>query len=211
MAVDRVPEGLGIWVLQALSYGKSNEHLGMAGTISLSAETLAAVCRDVGRSVAASGFRKLLFVNGHGGQPGLLETVSRDIRVETGLQVFSVFLGRLGVPASVREKLVDADWGIHAGQLETSVVMALDARAVRKNRLAPDGLDARDLFASLRHLTLESALSTAWQTSDMSRTGTIGDPREASSEIGTEIAEFWASSLAAAFKEIAEFEFSARS
>ncbi len=208
IAVGRVDEGLEVWMLPALSYGKSNEHLGMAGTVSLSAETLAAVCMDIGRSIAASGFRKLVFVNGHGGQPGLLETVSRDIRLETGLQVFSIFLGRLGFPEDVSNELIDAGWGIHAGQAETSIVMVLDSRAVRSDLLAPDGLGARDLFASLKHLTLEGAVPTSWKTRDMSQTGTIGDPRQASKDMGSRIVDFWASNLAAAFKEISDFEFS---
>jgi creatinine amidohydrolase len=96
-AVALAPEDVDVWTPPVTAYGKSNEHLGYPRTISLSAETLIAVCRDVGRSVARSGFRKLAFLNGHGRQPQLLEMAARDIREETWLQVFPLFPYRLGV------------------------------------------------------------------------------------------------------------------
>ena len=105
-------DGPGHWLLPTLSYGRSTEHLGRAGTIALSAPTLLAVCLDLGRSLAASGVRKLVFVNGHGGQPSLLDVVARDIRDQFGLGVFSVMLSRFGFP----EGLTDPDpFGIHGG------------------------------------------------------------------------------------------------
>lgn len=204
LGADRAPAGTDVWVLPPLSYGKSNEHLGRAGTISMSAHTLISVCMDVGRSVRASGFRKLAFVNGHGGQPGLLDLVSRDIRVETGLQVFPVNIGRLGLPAGVVE---DDPFGIHGGQLETAVVMAIAPELVHEDRFAADGLAAGEQFRSRRHLTLEGPVPTAWVTDDLSLSGVIGDPTGATRELGETLVGFWADALAGAYAEICGFEF----
>jgi creatinine amidohydrolase/Fe(II)-dependent formamide hydrolase-like protein len=205
-AIDRLPAGVEVWMLPPLAYGKSNEHIGRAGTISLSAETLIAVCRDVGRSVAASGLRRLAFVNGHGGQPGLLDMVSRDIRAETGLLVFHASLGRLGLPAGLM--LSDADFGIHAGELETAVMLAIDDQLVRRERMKADGLAARSLFADCEHLTLEGAVTTAWLTDDLSPSGVIGDPRAATAEQGKRVVDHWAEQLAGALSEMSAFQFS---
>lgn len=204
MAAARVPAGSEVWVLPPLCYGKSNEHLGRPGTISMSAQTLIGVCLDLGRSVRASGFRKLVFVNGHGGQPGLLDMVARDIRVETGLQVFPLNPGRLGLPPGV---VVSDAFGIHGGQLETSVVLAIDEDLVHVDRYAPDGLSAGEQFASRRHLTLEGPVPTAWVTDDLSGNGTIGDPTGASRELGLAVVEHWADAMAEAFVEMCAFEF----
>lgn len=204
-AAALVPPGEDVWLLPPLHYGKSNEHLGRAGTISMSAATLIAVCLDVGRSVAASGFRKLVFVNGHGGQPGLLDMVSRDIRVETGLQVFPVNIGRLGLPPGV--VVADAAVGIHGGQLETSVVLALDEKSVKLDRMGPDGLAGMAQFDRLTHLTLEGPVPTAWVTDDMSVGGVVGDPTGSSVELGATVVAHWARELALAFGEICDFEF----
>jgi creatinine amidohydrolase len=112
LAANTLGADANVWLLPPLSYGKSTEHLGWAGTMSLSSETLLAVCRDVGRSVAASGFTRLAFVNGHGGNPSLLDVAARDIRTETGLLVFLVTTGRLGAPDGLT--VPDAGFSIHS-------------------------------------------------------------------------------------------------
>jgi creatinine amidohydrolase len=196
-----------LWTLPPLAYGKSNEHLDFPGTVSLATETLLAVCRDLANSVARSGFRKLAFVNGHGGQPQLLEVVARDIREITSLEVFPIFLYRLGIP----EGIIDdhhAAFDLHGGVIETSMVLALDPGAVRLDRL-DSAVDerARELSERHRRLSLEGALPTTWLTKDVSTTGVIGDPRGASAEWGERIVGLWVESLAAAFEEICGFAF----
>jgi creatinine amidohydrolase len=205
-ALAVTPEDVNVWTLPVIAYGKSNEHLGFPGTIALSARTLMAVCRDVGRSVARSGFRKLAFVNGHGGQPHLLELVARDIREETGLQVFPLFPYRLGVPGGVVSSDEELAYGIHAGELETSMVLALAPEAVRVDRLKPGGDRVRALYGGLSYLSLEGALPTAWLTRDLSASGVIGDPTRASAEQGERAVAHLADGLSRVFAEICAFE-----
>jgi creatinine amidohydrolase len=205
-AVALTPVDVEVWTLPVIAYGKSNEHLGFPGTISLSAETLIAVCRDVGRSVARSGFRKLAFVNGHGGQPHLLEMVARDIREETGLMVFPLFPYRLGVPDGVVSSPQEEALGIHGGELETSLVLALEPDAVHMDRAEPGNDRVRKLYGELEHLSLEGALPTAWLTRDLSENGVIGDPTQASAERGDRALAHMAEGLSRVFAEICEFE-----
>jgi creatinine amidohydrolase len=193
------------WLLPTLAYGTSNEHLGFSGTVSLSTKTLMNVCLDVGRSLHRSGLQTLVFVNGHGGQPQLLELTARDIRAETGIKVFVITVGRLGLPAGVT--ISDESFGYHGGDLETSVMLALCPEAVDMSLAQPDGLAARDAFAGMDFLTLEGAVPTAWLTRDLSDSGVLGDPRSADAGRGAQIVDHWASSLAGAFDEIARFEF----
>ena len=100
--------------------------------MTLSTDTLLGVCRDVGRSVAASGFRRLVFVNGHGGNVALLDVVSRDIRIETGLLVFRIMPSQFGLPEGL--DCPDADFAAHADFVETSVMLALDDSMVHLER-----------------------------------------------------------------------------
>lgn len=205
-ALALVSDDANVWVLPVIAYGKSNEHLGFPGTISMSAATLLAVCRDVGRSVARSGFRKLAFVNGHGGQPHLLEMVARDIREETGLQVFPLFPYRLGIPEEAVSSPEELHYGIHGGEVETSVVLAVAPQAVRLDRMESGDPRARELFEGLRFLSMEGALPMAWLTRDLSPNGVIGDPTNASAERGEQILRHLATGLAGAFTEICAFE-----
>jgi creatinine amidohydrolase/Fe(II)-dependent formamide hydrolase-like protein len=205
-AIALTPVDVNVWSLPVIAYGKSNEHLGFPGTIALSAETLIAVCRDVGRSVARSGFRKLAFVNGHGGQPHLLEMVARDIREETGLMVFPLFPYRLGVPEGVVSSPEEEALGIHGGELETSLVLALHPESVHMDRAESGGDRVRKLYGDLEYLTLEGALPTAWLTRDLSENGVIGDPTNASAERGERAVAHLAQGLSRVFAEICEFE-----
>ncbi|MBT0773703.1 creatininase family protein [Kineosporia sp. J2-2] len=205
LAIRSLPEGSNVWQLPTLAYGKSTEHLGRAGTIALSAATLMSTCLDLGRSLAASGFRKLVFVNGHGGQPSLLDVVARDIRVETGLEVFPMMPGRFGLPEGIVQ--VDEHYGIHGGQIETSIVWALAPELVRMDLAVRDGQAVGELYAGSRHLTLEGTVPTAWVTDDLSVSGVIGDATAASLEDGRRIVEHQTSCLAETLLEIRAFAF----
>jgi creatinine amidohydrolase/Fe(II)-dependent formamide hydrolase-like protein len=206
-ALAVTPAALNVWRLPIVSYGKSTEHLGYPGTISLSTETLLAVCNDIGRSVAASGFRKLAFVNGHGGQPQLLEVVARDIRERTGLQVFPLFPYRLAGEARAVSSPEEAAYGIHGGEGETSLMLAVAPDLVRRERFAPGSTRVREAYAGTRYLSLEGALPTAWLTRDLAPDGVIGDPTPADGERGERALAAIAAGLAGVFAEICRFEF----
>ena len=59
-ALAQLPAEVSVYALPAICYGKSNEHVGFPGTLSVSASTFMAVVRDIGASIAASGFKKLV-------------------------------------------------------------------------------------------------------------------------------------------------------
>jgi creatinine amidohydrolase len=204
-AIESLPADSNVWMLPTLRYGKSNEHAGRAGTIALSASTLIAVLTDVGKSLAASGFRKLVFVNGHGGQPQLLELVSRDIREATGLEVFPISALNLGRPPGI--ELVDESYGVHAGQGETSIMLAIDPSLVHLEEAKADGTGLGTLFAGYKHLTLEGPVPTAWLTNDVSLSGVLGDPTAANAELGQVLLDHLVTSIAEALVEIRGFAF----
>lgn len=207
-ALARLPESVPCVTLPPLSYGKSVEHTGMPGTIALTTETLLSVCRDIGRSVAASGFRRLVFVNGHGGNPSVLDAVARDIRLETGLLVFPVNLARFGGPAELPDS-ADRGFAYHAGQGETSIMLALDSTSVVMDSAEIGGRHIEELFPSDGTLSLEGSVPTAWLTSDLSENGVLGDPRGASAAEGESIVEYWVETLVGALGQIQSFEFAA--
>jgi creatinine amidohydrolase/Fe(II)-dependent formamide hydrolase-like protein len=203
-AVRRLGADSGTWVLPTLHYGKSTEHLGRAGTIALSTNTLQSVCLDLGESLAASGVRKLVFVNGHGGQPSLLDVVARDIRHRSGLEVFSIMPSRFGLPDGVE----DPDpFGIHGGFLETSLVMAIAPHLVHPGKAVADGLAVGELYRARRHLTLEGVVPTAWLIDDVSASGVVGDPAGADAGTGKLLLDHWSGLLAEALAEVREFAF----
>lgn len=207
-AVAALGPALGVnrnmWVLPTLHYGKSTEHLGRAGTVAMSTATLQAVCLDLGESLAASGIRKLVFVNGHGGQPSLLDVMARDIRHRFGLEVFPIMPSRFRPSAEV----IDPDpFGIHGGFAETSMMMAIAPELVHPELAVADGLAVGEYYRRQRHLTLEGPVPTAWLIDDVSASGVVGDPAGASAEVGKRLLDHQIELLSQALLEIREFAF----
>ena len=117
-ALEKISPDASIYALPPVCYGKSNEHIGFPGTLSVSASTFMAVVRDIGASVAAAGFRKLVLYNTHGGNSSLVDVMARDLRAEFGLRTFALF-GSGGISfegISPQEKA----YGFHAGEIETA-------------------------------------------------------------------------------------------
>ena len=90
-ALEKLPVDLPVYALPPVCYGKSNEHIGFPGTLSVSAATFMAVVRDIGASLAASGFKKLVLYNTHGGNSSLVDVMARDLRAEFGLRTFALY------------------------------------------------------------------------------------------------------------------------
>ena len=105
---------------------------------------------------------------------------------------------------------VDAEesaWGLHAGFVETSLLLALAPHAVDLGAAVPDGLAIRDRFAGSALLSLEGAFPMAWVTRDLSTTGAVGDPRKADAAVGEAILDHLAEGVARLFGEICRFSF----
>ena len=121
----QLPDHVRAWALPPLNYGKSNEHINFPGTMTLSANTLSAVLHDIGASVRRAGFRRLAFMNGHGGNVAVLEAAARDIRIASGLICFCMQPGLyMEAPFDITPE--EARYGFHAGDLETSLILAID-------------------------------------------------------------------------------------
>ena len=194
---------LDLWLLPALAYTKSNEHAWSAGTFWLSATTLLAVLDDVGRCVAATPARTLVFMNGHGGNSSLLNVACRELRLAHGLRTF---LAHPGLPpdqggTSPAEEL---GMGIHGGLDETSMMLYLRPELVDLPagfRNVPEGL------ASNRYVRFGGAVSFGWLSNDFGPSGHIGDPTGASADRGKQLFEGAVRAFGEALREVARFDF----
>ncbi len=199
-----LPADLQIWMLPLLCYGRSTEHTAFVGTITLTSETLIKVLKDIAASVARSGFQRLAIVNGHGGNTEIIDFVIRDIRQETGLLVFAlhVYL-RVATPTT---GLTEAEmtYGIHAGDLETSILLRCHPELVRRE-LAPSSLPAH--LTTFKHPPFMGPLTFAWLTPDISQDGVLGDATLANPDKGERFLADAAQQVAGLLGDISEFSF----
>lgn len=199
-AFEQLPDDANIWMLPVMPYGKSTEHLGHPGTISLSATTLMAVVMDIAKSLHRSAFTKLVLVNTHGGNTDLLNMMARDIRIETGMAVFRLDPGGLGSAdawITAKEKQV----GIHAGDVETSVVIAAKSNWVHME-LAPIEIPH---FPESRFLQFRNR-AFAWVMDDLSVTGISGDASATTVEKGQAMIHQYGLDIAAGLMDIYHFD-----
>lgn len=190
-----------LWLLPPLAYSKSNEHAGTPGTLWLSAATLTGVLDDLGRSLAATPLRRLVFLNGHGGNSALLQVCARDLRLAYGLQTFVMHPSvppDQGGPSTAPE----LGMGIHGGTGETSVMLHL------RPDLVDMGLARRNVpehLAGYRHVRFGGSVSFGWLSADFGTDGTIGDPTLATAEHGKRQYEAMLAVAGEALAEIARF------
>ena len=119
-------------VAPTLPFGSSHHHLPFGGTMSLSTETYYAAVRDLVASLIGGGFRRILIVNGHGGNHELLQVVVRDLALQhpVNLAALSYWLPATDALAALHDGLPGRFPG-HAGAFETSLIMALRPELVR--------------------------------------------------------------------------------
>jgi creatinine amidohydrolase len=201
-ALEQLEPEVPAYALPPLYYGKSNEHWHFPGTITLSAQTLMALLLEVGQSLHRAGFRKLAFVNGHGGQPQVLEMVARDLHQQLDLMVFPLFVWQ--VPNCAAELLTPQEQalGIHAGDAETSLLLSILPDQVKMEAAVCEypPLPQQSL------LSLEGKLPFAWTTRDISRSGVIGDPTPATQAKGDQILASLAAGWTQVIRDIYRFQ-----
>jgi creatinine amidohydrolase len=187
--MSKLPKHLPIWSLPPQSFGVSPEHSGFPGTLSLSSGLMTQLVIEVGRQLNAQGLRRLVLFNAHGGQIGLLQTAARELRAQSpSMAILPCFLwsGVPGLDALIpQEELSD---GLHAGQAETSLMLALEPKLVGEARpVDGDHRQLSSLATPPPGWSLEGAAPTAWLTTDLSSSGVIGDSRAATADLGNEL------------------------
>lgn len=175
-----------VLVLPTQAVGKSNEHARFPGTLTLGADTLIRVWTELGECVAAAGVRKLLLFNAHGGQVALMDIVARDLRARRDLVVYFSNWYDLPVADAVMAPFdaTERRFGIHGGDIETSMMLALRPdrvdMALARNFASTAQVRARDypILGNGRSAKL------AWQMQDYNPQGACGNAAAASADKG---------------------------
>lgn len=202
VAVPRaVAAGVDAWLLPPLVYTKSNEHAWSAGTIWMSARTMLSVLEDIGRCVAATKARKLVFLNGHGGNSALVAMANRELRLQFGLETF---LAHPTQPADQGGASPPSElgMGVHGGTDETSMMLHLHPELVDMSKAVRD---VPEHLAANRHVRFGGSVAFGWLSNDFGDHGHIGDPTQASAELGRQLFDGAVSTFVDVLAEVAAF------
>jgi len=183
----RAPADLPVLVLPMQAVGWSDEHAGFPGTLSVSAETLTRSWYEICAGVARAGVRRLVIFNSHGGQTEILKIVIRRLRIDFGMLAVGLNWFALAETA----EMFDADecaHGIHAGAIETSLMLHFCPGSVREAAVRDFPSSALDMKREFKRLGATGKVPFGWETQDLNPAGAVGNPQNASVEKGAAVA-----------------------
>lgn len=181
-----LPEDARVIMLPLQAITLSVEHTNSAGTLSLAREHAVRLIVEIARGVARAGLRKLVIINAHGGNVGVMVDASHAVRAELGMLCVATNWMRLGLPdglIAASERGLD----IHGGQLETAIMLALRPDLV--------AMDEAQAFPSLQGALAErfellrahGTIGFGWMGNDLNPAGVVGDAGAAQARDGQAI------------------------
>lgn len=198
-----LPAGLPVLFLPTQQIGLSPEHARFAGTLTLSAETVIRMWKEIGAGVARAGVKKLVLFNAHGGHVGAMDIVARELRAAHGLIVYSVSwfnlpLGDAGAQFSADEHR----FGVHAGEIETSMMLALAPQQVRMGEAKNFRSTSEQRAAGYAILGNGKSAKLGWAMEDYNAQGAAGNAAAATAPRGQAVVDAAAEQLALLLAEV---------
>ena len=209
-SLPHLPDSLDVLFLPTQAVGKSNEHIRFPGTLTLSAETLIRVWTEIGESVARAGVRKLVLFNSHGGQVSAMDIVARELRTRCDLLVYSVNWYDLPLGDEVNGLFPPEEhrFGIHAGDIETSMMLALSPQQVDMGQARDFRSTSQDRARDYPILGNGRSAKLGWQMQDYHPEGAAGNAARATAAKGQAMVEAGGRQLALLLQEVARLPLS---
>lgn len=207
-SVPHLLPGLPVYFLPTQAVGFSPEHNRFPGTLTLKADTLIRLWTEIGECVHASGVNKLVLFNAHGGQVGAMDLVARDLRARLGMLVYSVSWFNLplvdaqGQDVNALFSAEEHRFGIHAGEIETSIMLALKPERVRMAQAEYFRSASQTRAAEFPILGNGKSAKLGWQMQDYNPEGAVGNAGAATAAQGHAVLAAAGRSLAALLTEI---------
>jgi len=178
-----------VLVMPLLTYGQSCHHMNFPGTISLRFETYIAVLSDILREVIRHGFKKIVVVNGNGGNDTSIQVAMYKIMEELALQGLHAQIYNFehysnpdikkGLEAIEKGLIPEGQMAIHASRPETAETLADRKHLVKIEKMIKP------------LLKMNKEPNYAWRTDELTETGAFGDPSLATEELGNAYWQLW--------------------
>ena len=193
----------------------STEHKGFAGTLTLSPQTVMALWMDIGASVARSGIKKLVLLNSHGGNVGLMDVVARELRTAYDLIVYHCSWYNLPLLDSQTGEDLNAlfsahehRFGVHAGEIETSMMLALRPDLVDMQLAENFQSTSEDRAQKYPVLGNGKSAKLGWMMQDYNAKGAAGNAAQATADKGLRVIEAAGQALARLLAEVSDLPLS---
>lgn len=176
----KVSEKIGCVVAPTVKVGYSPHHMPFKGTITLRTVTFMYILKDYAHCLAKHGFKRIIFVNGHGGNQAVLGQVVNELIQELP-KVQTLWTGCNGVP---EEWSPPFGQGGHSGYIETALILALRPDLVRLDRAVKEFPHYPAGMTKNMSMVAHNSDMLYWR-----ETGVMGDPTKYSRERMIEMGE----------------------
>jgi creatinine amidohydrolase len=204
-AMARLPADWPALFLPPQTIGASDEHAEYPGTLTLPFATLVDVLTAIGDGVARAGCRKLVFINSHGGNVPAIDAAALTLRARHAMLCVHASWRRLGYPDglfSERERV----YGVHGGDVETSLTLAFRPDAVKMDRARDFASAGEATAAEFKRLRAAQPLGFAWMASDLNPEGAVGEAASASVAKGEAAADHGADAFVELLGDVIAFD-----
>ncbi|UJB66602.1 creatininase family protein [Acidovorax sp. YS12] len=203
-ALALLPADVPALFLPPHNVGLSTEHLSYPGTLTLSPATLIALWSELGACVARAGVKKLLLFNGHGGNVAAMDIVARELRQRHGLLTYSASWFSLPLPDAVQGLFSAQEhrFGIHGGEIETSMMLHLAPATVRMEEARDWRSTSQDRAEAHAILGNGRSAKMGWAIEDYHPAGAVGNAAAATADKGRAVVQAAGEALAQLLSEL---------
>ena len=187
-------------VLPNLSIGSSSEHSSFEGTLSVNSLNYINFCLNYLESIFSKKFHKFIFLNSHGGQTNHIEVIAKELKTKFNKSKiikanYFLFSGYEDIISTN-----ELTYGYHGGDFETSLMLYLANEKVRINKISKGKLSPD--YKNNKIIGFEKNIKLQWDTQNISKSGIIGNPQNASSIKGQKITKVAISTIEKIIKEL---------
>ncbi len=204
-SIEQMPAHVPATFLPVEPVGYSVEHMDVAGTRTLAWDEAVRRWLGMAEMLSGKGIRKFVMLNAHGGNSPLMTIFATEARTRYNMLAVATAWTRFGVPDDIISDRERA-FGIHAGDIETSVMLALHPDLVNLDKAEDFGSRQEDLARSARHLRAYGPHAFGWKISDLNRQGAVGNARAATARKGRAIVDHAAGAFVELLEDIHTFD-----
>ena len=207
-ALPHLAADLNVLFLPTQAVGLSPEHARFPGTLTLKNDTILRLWTDIAESVAAAGISKLVLFNAHGGNVSVMDLVARDLRARLNMLVYSVSWFNLPLLDAQRQDVnakfsaEEHRFGIHAGDIETSMMLALEPQHVAMDLAENFASTSQTRSQRLEILGNGKSAKLGWQMQDYNPAGAVGNAGAATADKGRAVVDAAGRALARLLAEM---------
>jgi creatinine amidohydrolase len=203
--IEKLPLTMPVTFLPTERIGYSVEHSNRPGVQTLSFHEAIQRWINIGKSLNEFGIRKFVMFNAHGGNSPLMTIVATELRVQCRMLAVATSWTRFGYPSGIVTEQEKA-YGIHGGEVETSVMLALRPDLVNMQEARDFPSLQYELNRTAKHLRAYGPHAFGWMATDLNPTGVTGHAKQGDTFNGQRMIDHAAEGFAELLDDVQNFD-----